>query len=389
MPSSPARRGTEAGRGDNAALIVEIPSAARPRPRATAGGLTTSIGPVDTHSSCPPAAGAARRTVGSAPTPTRPMTGASNRSRAWARPTGRLAAKIPRFEAGRRRGSRQTGEAGRAHVFLLCLCHPQLCRRAIPRGPSLRPPGWLGKTGSSARAGNGSSRLHTSATGVGCARRAIWREHGWRRSTGFRKTFDRCPKRLDAPQPRRRCGSLVCLALSNCFSCIRAGAHRTVPSPFRRLDMSHHDAIAMAHLLIERLPLARLPSPPGRAWESLVLTSRRSSGPSLKPKAYEAASLLTIELKKGSGWSLSLHAQVAWQGGRLRRHGVDDPPDPGCTVQTVLDDRPPAPQLLPRIVVKVPGGGGSQPLASRWRSPRWTGHRPRPRMLAQAPHAGT
>lgn len=238
----------------------------------------------------------------------------------------RLAAEITRLEAVPE--GWQTGEVA-TNIFLLAAGILN-CTDEYLRGASLRLPGRLGKT-ALARAGG---RLIEAASifnwrRLRQARR--WREQWVEALNGFLKAFIAI-ETVDARTLAEDGEPLNRLVQAALPPDLRA-RYLNVPSPFRRLDMSHHDVLAMGRLLIERLPDRSAP---------VLLVGLRTSGSYFAPliraqletEGY-AVSLLTIEPNKGAG-----RAERA----RLERHGkkggyaviVDDPPDTGGTVYTAL-----------------------------------------------------
>jgi len=238
-----------------------------------------------------------------------------------------LAAEVARFEAVPE--GWQTGEVA-ANVYLLA-CGILNCTDEYLRGPSLRLPGRLGKT----TLARGGGRLIEATSALSWRRlRQVrnWREQWVDALNGFLRTFI-------AAEAAGRTGlaedsaSLARLAQVSLPADL-GGRYLNVPSPFRRLDMSHHDVLAMGRLLIERLPDRARP---------VVLVGLRTSGSYFTPliraqleaEGYDAVSVLTIEPNKGAGRA---------ERRALERHAgeggiavvVDDPPDTGGTVYAAL-----------------------------------------------------
>ncbi len=239
----------------------------------------------------------------------------------------RLAAEIARFEAVPE--GWQTGEVA-ANVFLLA-CGILNCADEYLRGPGLRLPGRLGKTGL-ARAGGHLIEVLSALNWRRLRQVRGWREQWVAALNGFLKTFI-AAEAVDARTLAEDASPLARLAQAPLPPDLR-GRYLNVPSPFRRLDMSHHDVLAMGRLLIERLPDRSVP---------VVLVGLRTSGSYFAPliraqletQGYAAVSLLTIEPNKGAGRA---------ERRMLERHGkeggfavvVDDPPDTGGTVYSAL-----------------------------------------------------
>ncbi len=108
-----------------------------------------------------------------------------------------------------------------------------------------------------------------------------------------------------------------------------------IPSPFRRLDMTHHDVIALGERYVDRFP--------DRA-QAILLVGLRTSGSYFAPllraflanKGYASVSLLTLSPSKGPGRD---------EAKELRRYAeqgytaviVDDPPHTGGTILTAIE----------------------------------------------------
>jgi hydroxymethylpyrimidine pyrophosphatase-like HAD family hydrolase len=108
-----------------------------------------------------------------------------------------------------------------------------------------------------------------------------------------------------------------------------------IPSPFRRLDMTHHDVIALGERYVDRFP--------DRA-QTILLVGLRTSGSYFAPllraflanKGFASVSLLTLSPSKGPGRG---------EAKELRRYAergytaviVDDPPHTGGTILTALE----------------------------------------------------
>lgn len=108
-----------------------------------------------------------------------------------------------------------------------------------------------------------------------------------------------------------------------------------IPSPFRRLDMTHHDVIALGERYVERFP--------DRA-QAILLVGLRTSGSYFAPlllaflanKGYASVSLLTLSPSKGPGRTEAKELR------RFAEQGytaviVDDPPHTGGTILTALE----------------------------------------------------
>ena len=108
-----------------------------------------------------------------------------------------------------------------------------------------------------------------------------------------------------------------------------------IPSPFRRLDMTHHDVIALGERYVDRFP--------DRA-QAILLVGLRTSGSYFAPllraflagKGYTSVSLLTLSPSKGPGRGEAKELR------RYAEHGytaviVDDPPHTGGTILTALE----------------------------------------------------
>ncbi len=239
----------------------------------------------------------------------------------------RLGDELGRFETAL--SGWQTTEVA-ANVYLLA-CGILNCVDEYLRGPSLRLPGRLGKTVPGRYAGRLIEALHVTNW------RRLAKVRQWRRQwvadlqdflclvvkaetvdrAAFAESGSRLARFLQTPLPPDL-----------------GGRYLNVPSPFRRLDMSQQDVLAMGRCLIERMP---------ERSRELVLVGLRTSGTYFAPllkaqletEGYAAVSYLTIEPNKGAG-----HAEFR----ALQRHAaegstavmVDDPPDTGGTVYTAL-----------------------------------------------------
>jgi len=111
--------------------------------------------------------------------------------------------------------------------------------------------------------------------------------------------------------------------------------HIGVPSPFRRLDLTHFDVLALGRHFVERFP--------DRS-QAILLLGLRTSGSYfapilrafLKAEGYEIVSSLTVQPDKGSG---------CWERKELRRCAqrghmaliLDDPPHTGGTILRALE----------------------------------------------------
>ena len=111
--------------------------------------------------------------------------------------------------------------------------------------------------------------------------------------------------------------------------------HIGVPSPFRRLDLTHHDVMALGECYAQRFP--------DRS-QAILLVGLRTSGSYFTPllralfvaRGYETVSSLTLTPSKGPG---------RWERKQLKRYAargytaviVDDPPHTGGAIYTALE----------------------------------------------------
>jgi hydroxymethylpyrimidine pyrophosphatase-like HAD family hydrolase len=129
-------------------------------------------------------------------------------------------------------------------------------------------------------------------------------------------------------------GRLAALLRAPLPSGLRA-ARVGVPSPFRRLDLTHHDVLALGRCFVRRFPDRAQP---------ILLVGLRTSGSYfapllrafLKTEGFGMVALLTMVAGKGPGrWERRELARYAEQG--YTAVIVDDPPHTGGTIFTALD----------------------------------------------------
>ncbi len=223
----------------------------------------------------------------------------------------------------------QFGEVS-TNVFLLA-CGVLNCVDEYLRGPSLRLPGRLGKT----TLGRGVARLVEAASSPSRRHRTevrSWRLQ-WVSALNGLLVLAIASEAVDRASFVEAAGRLKALVVQPLPGDLQR-RYLNVPSPFRRLDMTHQDVLALGRALVERMPDRARP---------LLLVGLRTSGSYFAPllkamldaEGYEAISFLTLEPNKGAGHeeneSLKAHA-----GRGYTAVMVDDPPDTGGTVYTAL-----------------------------------------------------
>jgi hydroxymethylpyrimidine pyrophosphatase-like HAD family hydrolase len=219
-----------------------------------------------------------------------------------------------------------------SNVYLLS-CAVLNAAEEYLRGPGLRPAFRL----AAARAGRTASWIAANVVGdLGARRRPDVRRWLQRWRTGLHaflsvavseKTFD--------PGAFAEAGGKLAALLSAPLPSAMQASVITVPSPFRRLDLTCHDVIALGKRYIERFP--------DRS-QAILLVGLRTSGSYFAPllraflaaQGYERASMLTLSPHKGAGRRERKELR------RFAEQGytaliVDDPPQTGGAIFTALE----------------------------------------------------
>jgi hydroxymethylpyrimidine pyrophosphatase-like HAD family hydrolase len=221
------------------------------------------------------------------------------------------------------------------NVFLLC-CGLLNCVDDHLRGPGLRLPWRL----ASLRLGRGARWAAENIVGGlrprPQARLRDWRDD-WVAGLDDFLSVMVAGQASHAPSFAAAAGRLAALLRTLLRSPLRSdlqAARLGVPSPFRRLDLTHHDVLGLGQCYVRRFP--------DRA-QAILLVGLRTSGSYfapllrafLKDEGY-TVSWLTIVPSKGPGrWERTALERHAAQG--YRAVIVDDPPHTGGTIFTACD----------------------------------------------------
>ncbi len=242
------------------------------------------------------------------------------------------------------------------NVFLLA-CGVLNCVDEYLRGPSLRLPGRLGKS----TLGRAGAKLVEAATSPSRRHRLEvrrWRTQ-WVLELNDILALTITVEAVDRASFVEAAGRLKML-VDKPLPADLQGRYLNVPSPFRRLDMTHLDVLVLGRALVERMPDRLQP---------LLLVGLRTSGSYFAPllkamleaEGYEAVSFITMEPNKGAGREenrdLELHARLGYMA-----IIVDDPPDTGGTVYAALSIARRAGFSEDRLRILVP----AHPI---WRTP--------------------
>jgi hydroxymethylpyrimidine pyrophosphatase-like HAD family hydrolase len=218
------------------------------------------------------------------------------------------------------------------NVYLLS-CGLLNCIDEYLRGPGLRLPSRL----AGMRAGRAARWMAENLPVNQRPRRRAyvgrWRERWLAALNGFLSTAI-VSKKLDAGSFDESRAKLVALLKSPLPPDLQV-MHIGVPSPFRRLDLTHHDVMALGEYYVQRFP-DRL--------QAILLVGLRTSGSYFTPllrayfvaQGYDTVSMLTIAPSKGPG------RRERKQLKRYAARGytaviVDDPPHTGGAIYTALE----------------------------------------------------
>jgi hydroxymethylpyrimidine pyrophosphatase-like HAD family hydrolase len=218
------------------------------------------------------------------------------------------------------------------NVYLLS-CGLLNCLDEHLRGPSLRLPGRL----ASMRVGLGARRAveEISASLRPRHRKQVrrWREGLLTALDEFLSAFivGHEPGRSGLVESSRRMATLLQSSLPHDVQAERIGA----PSPFRRLDLTHVDVMALGRCFVSRFPDRSQP---------ILLVGLRTSGSYFAPllraflraEGYESVALLTLEPSKGAGRRESSELKRCAARGYLAVI-VDDPPHTAGTILAAFD----------------------------------------------------
>jgi len=225
----------------------------------------------------------------------------------------------------------QTGEVA-TNVFLLS-CGLLNCVDEYLRGPSLRLPWKL----AAMRLGRGARWASENVLGNLRPRPRAhvrrWREH-WLAGLHEFLSIVVAGEASDPSCCAESCGRLAMLLQSPLPAALQA-ERIGLPSPFRRLDLTHVDILALGQSYVRRFP--------DRS-QAILLVGLRTSGSYFIPllraffeaERYEKVSLLTLVPGKGPG---------RWEAKELKRYAqqgytaliVDDPPHTGGTIFTAFE----------------------------------------------------
>ena len=225
----------------------------------------------------------------------------------------------------------QTGEVA-TNVFLLS-CGLLNCIDEYLRGPSLRLPWKL----AAMRLGRGARWAVENALGKLRPRPQAhvrrWRER-WLAGLNDFLSIVVAGQGTDPSALAESAASLAMLLQSPLPSALQSD-RLGLPSPFRRLDLTHLDVLALGQCYVRRFPDRSHP---------ILLVGLRTSGSYFIPwlralfeaEGYEKVSLLTLVPGKGPG---------RWEAKELKRHArqgytaviVDDPPHTGGTIFTAFE----------------------------------------------------
>src|ERR1700686_1798839 len=225
----------------------------------------------------------------------------------------------------------QTGEVA-TNVFLLS-CGLLNCIDEYLRGPSLRLPWKL----AAMRLGRGPRWAVENALGKLSPRPRAdvrrWRER-WLAGLNDFLSIVVAGQGTDPSALAESAASLAMLLQSPLPSALQSD-RLGLPSPFRRLDLTHLDVLALGQCYVRRFPDRSHP---------ILLVGLRTSGSYFIPwlralfeaEGYEQVSLLTLVPGKGPG---------RWEAKELKRHArqgytaviVDDPPHTGGTIFTAFE----------------------------------------------------
>jgi hydroxymethylpyrimidine pyrophosphatase-like HAD family hydrolase len=225
----------------------------------------------------------------------------------------------------------QTGEVA-TNVFLLS-CGLLNCVDEYLRGPSLRLPWKL----AAMRLGRGARWVAENALGRLRPRPQAhvrrWREQWLAGLNEFLSIV--VAGQASDPSFCAKSGSRLAMLLKSPLPSVLQAEHIGLPSPFRRLDLTHVDILALGQCYVRRFP--------DRS-QAILLVGLRTSGSYFVPllraffeaEGYEKVSLLTLVPGKGPGrWETKELKRYAQQG--YTALIVDDPPHTGGTIFTAFE----------------------------------------------------
>ena len=224
----------------------------------------------------------------------------------------------------------QVGEVA-TNVYLLA-CGVLNCADEYLRGPSLRLPGRLAST----RFGRGARR---AVEEISASLRPLHRKQVRRWREGVVTALDEFLSFILGREPDRSgmVGSSRNMAalLQSPLPAELLNERVAAPSPFRRLDLTHVDVLALGRCFVGRFP--------DRS-QGILLVGLRTSGSYFAPllraflrsQGYESVALLTLEPSKGAGRRERSELERYAARGYLAAL-VDDPPHTAATILAAFD----------------------------------------------------